>query len=104
MIESVVFAGMKPGTPGGQQSERRRWLGPLRRPVERWLSGGPAPSDPLYLSNRTPRQRLMAGLKIAVPLVVVAAVVVWSFRGRVFHADAPASGATRSDVLSKLLP
>lgn len=70
-FESIVFAGMK---PGAQAVPKRnlQWLGPLRDPIERLLSGGPAPTDPLYLSNRTPAQKLKSWSLIAIPCLVLA--------------------------------
>ena len=60
--------------PGGQAAPKRnlRWLGPLRDPMERLLSGGPAPTDPLYLTNRTPAQKLKSWGLIAIPCVILA--------------------------------
>ena len=70
-FESIVFAGMKPGAQAVPK-QNLRWLGPLRDPIERLLSGGPAPSDPLYLSNRTPAQKLKSWSLIAIPCLVLA--------------------------------
>ena len=55
-LESIAFAGLK---PGGQTAPKRQlpWLGPLR---DRLLSGGPAPTDPLYLTNRTLGRKLLS--------------------------------------------
>jgi hypothetical protein len=69
-FESIVFAGMKPGTQAVPK-RNLRWLGPLRDPIERLLSGT-APSDPLYLSNRTPAQKLKSWSLIAIPCLVLA--------------------------------
>jgi hypothetical protein len=74
VIESIVYAGMKPGAPAAQ-SQRMRWLGPLRRPVERLLSGGSAPSDPLYLTNRTLGQKIRFAAAIGVPCLAVVTVM-----------------------------
>ncbi len=49
-------------------------LGALRDRFERFLSGR-APSDPLYLSNRTWKQKLVLASLIAVPLLVLTALV-----------------------------
>src|SRR5450756_419146 len=74
-LESIVFAGMK---PGGKTAPNRqlKWLGPLGGPVERLFSGGPAPSDPLYLTNRTQAQKLKFWSLIAIPCVVLALGIV----------------------------
>jgi hypothetical protein len=78
LMESVVFAGLKSGARPGQ-SRQLRWLGPLRGPLERWLGGGSRP-DPLYLSARTPTQRLISAARIAVPALFLAGGVVWYIR------------------------
>ena len=74
LIESIVFAGMKPGAPVAQHHPMR-WLGPLRRSIELFLSGGPAPSDPLYLTRRTIGQRIRFALAIGTPGVIVAGLM-----------------------------
>ena len=69
-IDSIVFAGLKPDAPR-EQAKRTRWLGPLRGLAGAFLLR-PAPSDPLYLSNRTFDQKVKLGLAIAVPCLIVA--------------------------------
>jgi hypothetical protein len=70
-LESIAFARLKPGGPGAPKQELK-WLGPLHGPVERLLSGGPAPTDPLYLSNRTLPQKLKSWSLIGIPCLVLA--------------------------------
>ncbi|HLK65320.1 MAG TPA: FxLYD domain-containing protein [Bryobacteraceae bacterium] len=72
VLESIVFAGMKPGTPAQTQ---RKPVGGLRARLERFLAGGPAPSDPLYLSRRTPAQRILRASVIGVPCLLVAGAI-----------------------------
>jgi hypothetical protein len=72
-LESIVFAGLK---PGGQPTQAAPTvptgtMGRLRARIDRWLSGGPAPSDPLYLTNRTMWQKVRGWLVVGVPLVIV---------------------------------
>jgi hypothetical protein len=107
VIESIVFAGMKPGAPA-PQSQRMRWLGPLRRPVERLLSGGPAPSDPLYLTNRTIGQRVRFAVVIGTPCVIVASLMILAL-SRYFVKKTPEpnldpSLATVAALAAKTLP
>lgn len=71
-LESVAYAGMKPGKAPRQRGGLR-WLGPLAGPLTRYLDS-PAPSDPLYISNRTPAQRLRLAAMVAAPFLVVGAV------------------------------
>jgi hypothetical protein len=100
-LESVVYARMKPGKPKAE-SKRMRGLGPLRGPVERLLSGG-GRQDPLYLSNRTFRQKLVGWVKVGVPLLVVVVAVIVAFR---MHRrdDKPAEVLSPAEVAAKMLP
>ena len=102
-LKSIVFAGMK---PGGQTAPKRKlkWLGPLGGPVDRLLSGGPAPSDPLYLTNRTPVQRVKAWSVIAIPCVLALVVVVMVSRSLNPPAPAPVKEPTAAEITAKLLP
>jgi hypothetical protein len=102
-LESIVFAGMK---PGGQTAPKRQltWLGPLRGPVERLLSGGPAPSDPLYLTNRTLTQKLKSWSLIAIPCVVLALGIVILSRSLNPPAPKPVKPLTAAEITAKLLP
>ena len=71
-IESLLFAGLKPSTPGQAPSApaKRGQLRLLWERVDRWASGA-APDDPLYLSNRTWRQKLRMGLALGIPGLLV---------------------------------
>jgi hypothetical protein len=102
-LDSIVFAGMKPGTPR-EPAKGLRWLGPLRGPVDRILSGT-APSDPLYLSNRTFEQKVMLWLAIAVPCLILAGVTVLGL-SRYYHAKGPgpALEPPAAAMATKLLP
>jgi len=71
-FESIVYAGMQPKAPsGGSQAGKP---GGLRGWFDRLLSG-PAPADPLYLTNRTWKQKLRFGVLIAIPCVLLAGAV-----------------------------
>ncbi len=102
-LESIVFAGMK---PGGQTAPKRQltWLGPLRGPVERLLSGGPAPSDPLYLTNRTQAQKLKFWSLIAIPCVVLALGIVILSRSLQPPEPKLVKPLTAAEITAKLLP
>ena len=102
-LESIVFAGMK---PGGQTAPKRQLtgLGPLRGPVERLLSGGPAPSDPLYLTNRTQAQKLKFWSLIAIPCVVLALGIVILSRSLQPPEPKPVKPLTAAEITAKLLP
>jgi hypothetical protein len=73
LFESIVFAGMKPGARPGQTQERK-WLGPLRGPVDRLLSGS-APADPLYLTNRSLGRRIKSWSLVVIPCLFIVGLV-----------------------------
>jgi hypothetical protein len=102
-VDSVVFAGLKPDAPR-EQVKGTRWLGPLRGVVDRVLSR-PAPSDPLYLSNRTFDQRVKLWLAIAVPCLILAGVTALGL-SHFFHARLaePAPEPSAAILAAKLLP
>ena len=96
--ESVVYAGLKPGGPG-PKAKRVPWLSER---AEKLISG-PAPSDPLYLSNRTIGQRIRLVLVIAVPLAVIATglfLAVSFFK----PASRPARELTPAEINAATLP
>jgi len=86
------------------QNPRLGWLGPLRGPVERLLSGGPAPTDPLYLSNRTPFQKMKFWALIAIPCLVLAGAIAVTLSILDPPAPAPAKELTAAEITAKLLP
>jgi hypothetical protein len=102
-IDSVVFAGLKPDAPR-EQAKGTRWLGPLRGLTNRVLSR-PAPSDPLYLSNRTFDQRVKLWLAIAVPVLILAGVTALGL-SHFFQAKlpGPAPEPSAAVLAAKLLP
>src|ERR1022692_93808 len=103
-LESIVFAGMKPGT---QTAPKRQaaWLGPLRGPVERLLSGGPAPTDPLYLTNRSLGRKLLSWSLIGIPCLVLLAGIGYTLSNLIDPPLAkPAKELTAAEITAKLLP
>ena len=102
-IDSVVFAGLKPDALR-EQAKGTRWLGPLRGLANRVLSR-PAPSDPLYLSNRTFDQRVKLWLAIAVPVLILAGITALGlshfFQARL---PGPAPEPSAAVLAAKLLP
>jgi hypothetical protein len=111
-IDSIVFAGLKPDAPTGKakpdpltgKAKPTRWLGPLQGPLERFLFR-PAPSDPLYLSNRTFDQKVKRGLLIAVPCLILAGGVLLAL-SNIFQANqpGPAPEPSAAELAAKLLP
>jgi hypothetical protein len=103
IFESVAYAGLQPGS--ASQPRPRKWLGPLSGPVERFLSGGPAPSDPLYLTNRSTASKLKGAAIIGIPVLLLAGglygVLTNSFD---FGAPKPVHEVTAAEAAAKLLP
>jgi hypothetical protein len=102
-LESIAFAGLKPGGQAGPKQEFG-WLGPLRGPVERLLSGT-APNDPLYLSNRTAGQKLKSWSLIGIPCLVLAAGIAVTLTNFLDPPEAkPIKEPTSAEITAKLLP
>jgi hypothetical protein len=100
-LESVLFAGLKPDARLPQPAKRGR-LARLREMIDR-LVAGRAPTDPLYLTNRTWKQRLRAALLVAIPCVVLAAaggLVLWAF----LPGEPVRREPTAAEMLAKLMP
>ena len=93
--ESVVYAGLKPVTPG-KPPER----GKLRKFWDRLLLGT-APADPLYLSNRTWKQKVRVGAIIGSPLVVVLGVVIYALTSPPPVTDKPPSELTPEEIAAR---
>jgi hypothetical protein len=103
-FESMVFAGLRPDARPGQ-TPGIKWLGPLRGPIDRFLSGG-APKDPLYLTNRTMAQKVKAWTWVAVPCLLIMGVVALALSTNFFDPpDAPPPKEPTSEEISrKMLP
>jgi hypothetical protein len=82
-----------------------KWLGPLRGPIDRLLSGG-APKDPLYLTNRSLGQKVKAWAVVVVPCLLVIGVFALALSRNYFQrADAPVpKDMTAAEVARKILP
>jgi hypothetical protein len=55
--------------------ENENWLDRLRRRLDSFLSGSP-PADPLCVSNRTLRQKLLLSCLVAAPFLLLAGLLV----------------------------
>ena len=100
--ESIVYAGINPGS-APLPPRVARWFGPLRKPMERFLSGGGAADDPLYLTNRTFGQQLRFAAVVAVPVLLLCGVVLGA--GAYLHVrEKPASQLTDAEIAAKMLP
>lgn len=101
-VEKVVYAGMKPGVKPSE-TRRMRWLGPYRAILERFLSSA-APNDPFYLSNRTLGERARFWALVALPVIVVAAVIAWGVLGYIELHDKEPVQLTAQQIAAKMLP
>ena len=103
-LESIVFAGLKPGAQTATKVQLA-WLGPLRGPVERLLSGGPAPTDPLYLTNRTLGRKLLSWSLVGIPCLVLLTGIGITLSSLIDPPLAkPAKEPTAAEITAKLLP
>src|ERR1700683_5391654 len=93
-----------------QRDRLARRLEPLRQRVETLISGH-APSDPLYLTNRTWQQKLKTAALIVVPILLVIVLVTAAANYRLRSdnvdpnaipiAEAPLPAATPSPATQK---
>lgn len=94
IIDSILFAGMKSGV-APSQPRQMPVVGRLHERLDRFLNGT-APDDPFYLTNRTWPQRMKVWLLIAVPVLVVAAIIGFGVvMPGVRHERQPAESATK---------
>jgi len=85
----------------GGATNRLRWLGPLRGPVERFLAGGRV-DDPFYLTNQTTGQKVRKGVLIALPFVL--AITVAGISRILPRKTHPVAELTRAEVAARTLP
>ena len=97
-FESIIFAGLQPG------SRTPRKSGALSGTIDRFLSG-PAPTDPLYLTNRSTAQKVKMRLLIGVPCAMVAGFVIAMLTGAIrFGTPRPMRDPTPAEIAAKVLP
>lgn len=75
-LESVVYAGLKPAG-ASVPPPRSGWRGRLKKAWDRLL-GGSMPQDPLYLSNRSWKQKLKVAAAVSAPVLIVVGIFVYS--------------------------
>ena len=105
LIESVVYAGMKPSgskpDAAGATADRPNWL---RRQLDR-LVAGRAPSDPLYLTNRSLGQKLRLPLIVGIPGLVAGGFIFMALSPQYFQPkDATPAELTPAQVATRMLP
>jgi hypothetical protein len=103
VFESIVFAGMKPGSHATSATPRK-WLGPLRGPINRLVAGGPAPSDPLYLTNRTLGQKAMFWSLVAIPCLVLVLAIGLLLSNLLAPPPPPVRQLSAAEMAAKILP
>jgi hypothetical protein len=101
--ESIIYVGMKPGS-AASPSRIPRLFGPLRGPVERFLAGGVAPTDPLYLTNRTFGQKLRTAVVVSIPCLIVVGLVALGVRSYFSVSEKPVRDLTAAELKEKILP
>jgi hypothetical protein len=102
-FESIMFAGLQPGARPGQ-AQRTKGLGPLRGPIDRFLSGS-APKDPMYLTNRSLGRKVRAWAVVVAPCLLVIGIVALALSGNYFQrAEAVPKDMTAAEVARKILP
>jgi hypothetical protein len=101
--ESVVYMGMQPA-PAAPRNRISRLFGPIRRPLERFLAGGPAPSDPLYLTNRTLGQKIRTAAAVAIPCLILVGLVALGAGRFIRVREKPVRDLTTAELKEKVLP
>ena len=101
ILESIAYAGMKPTAPSGAPEGGKP--GGLRKLLARLLAGR-APSDPLYLTNRTWIQKLRFGLVIGIPCLLLAGGVALGLSHLWAPKPAPVREPTPAEIVAGLLP
>jgi hypothetical protein len=95
---------MKSGAPSAQV-QRKGWLGPLRARLDRFLAGGPAPTDPLYLSRRTIGQRARTAAALGIPCLFVAGGITWALTNHFTKkVPVPKMDMSPGELAAKMLP
>ncbi len=104
-LESVVYAGLKPaGAPA--QPVRPGWRGRMKGALDRLLNG-PKQDDPLYLSNRTWKQKVRLAAIVLAPVLVVVGFFVYSLltpppaHEKPLNVLSPAEIAARTEIIPK---
>src|ERR1035438_1943723 len=104
-VESILFAGLRPSGQKPEQGPQFKWLGPLSGPLERMLAGGPTPTDPLYLTNRSMSQKIRSWALIGIPCLVLLAGVGYVLSSLMSPPDVkPTKELTASEIAAKMLP
>jgi len=102
-LEAVIYAGITP-VRAPSPPRRTRWFDPLHRRLDRFLSGGEVPRDPLYLTNRTFGQRLRLAIAVAIPCLVLVGLITAGFAGYFHVREKPQAQLTGAEIAARTLP
>ena len=107
-FETIAYAGLKPSSQRPDQKAQPRpdtaW-GRLRTKIDQFLSGGPAPNDPLYLTNRTLAQKVKPWIVVGVPMLVLLGAIGLSLSNILNPPEPkPVIAPTAKEVSAKILP
>jgi hypothetical protein len=101
-FESIAYAGLEPDQK--RAARKARWFGPLGAAVDRLVSGS-APSDPLYLSNRSAAQKVKLWVLIGGPCLLLALSIGVALSNIMDpKAPKPAPEPSAREISAKLLP
>jgi len=94
---------MKPSSPASA-AQPKRPAGGFRDKLEGLLSGGPAPSDPLYLTNRSLWQRARTAILVAIPCLILLGVVALGVSRHFRVQEKPVHQPTPAEIAQATLP
>ena len=101
LFEAVLFAGLKPS--GGAPAQHPRRFAWLRDKLDGYLAGERS-DDPLYLSNRTWKQKLKVWLVVGTPIAIILAGATLLFTNVLTPQARPPKEPTGEERLQNLLP
>ena len=104
ILESIAFAGLKPSGGPVAAPKKKTWYTPVEERLERYLTGGATPNDPLYLSNRTLGQKVRAWSLIGVPCLILAIGIGVTLYVLEPPEAAPPKQMTSAEIAAKVLP
>ena len=102
-FESLAYAGLKPSGGVSLEPKPPRRFGALRERIELFLNGG-RPSDPLYLTNRTWKQKMRAPLLVGIPLLLMFGALSLIFTNVFAPKAPPPKQLTPAEMMASLLP
>ena len=101
-LSSILYAGLTPNAPR-KEPKRGTLLDRLKERLEKFLAGR-APDDPLYLSRRTPAQKVKMALVIAGPCVLLCGALALAMTNLIPRTPPPpAHETTPAEIVAKLL-